>query len=269
MSRKKWTNEKLFYRILNNKSDHTYNENIRELRGRGGKDIFKKSVALLHAESAEERCIGANILSQLGKPPRVYAKRIIKLFCVALKNETDAHVINAILFGIGHNNNHLTQKQTDFICSFRHSTDLKVRQALVFALQGLIYPSAIDTMIMFSRDKNNWIRNWATFGLGSNLFHDTEEIRVALWERVSDKYIYVRKEAIFGLAQLKDPGIKQILKDELKKMDTHSSIILEAIEVFEDKDFIPLLEQQIMDNKKSMTVNEDWLVNSLNKLTTS
>ena len=33
-----------------------------------------------------------------------------------------------------------------------------------------------------------------------------------------------------------------------------------------DKDFIPLLEKKIIENKKSKKVNEDWLLETINKL---
>lgn len=117
--------------------------------------------------------------------------------------------------------------------------------------------NAIKTLIELSNDGDSDIRNWATFGIGTQLDNDSEEIRIALWNRVSDKDQITRLEAISGLTKRKDKKIKDVLKTELEKVDENGSLILESIEVLNDKDFIPLLEKKIIENKKSKRVNED------------
>ena len=73
-------------------------------------------------------------------------------------------------------------------------------------------------------------------------------------------------KAIAGLSKRKDVRVKDILRKELKKINKHGSLILESIEDYEDKDFIPLLEQQIQTNKKTNQVSEEWLLACLEKL---
>ena len=59
--------------------------------------------------------------------------------------------------------------------------------------------------------------------------------------------------------------IKEVLKTELENIDENGSLILESIELFNDKDFIPLLGKKIIENKKSKKVNEDWLLETIDK----
>ena len=55
-------------------------------------------------------------------------------------------------------------------------------------------------------------------------------------------------------------------KNVLENIDENSSMILESIALLKDKDFIPLLEKKILENKKSKEVNEDWLMETIKQL---
>lgn len=266
MTRINWTNEKLFTRLLKNKSDEAHWNNIRELRSRASNDIFEKACELIKSEKTKERIIGAEILSQFGLPPRPLIKPILKLFFETLKKERDSKVISTIFYGIGHNSEHITKRDIEFICKFKSSRNIEVQHALVFALGGLDNQIAIDTLIGFTTSKQSLIRNWATFGIGAQSDKDNSIIREVLWNRISDKNRQTRQEAIFGLAKRKDLRVKDVLKRELEVIDNHGSYILEAIEIFGDKDFIDLLKNKIASNKKIKSINQDWLKDSLAKL---
>ena len=266
MPRKTWPTEKLFHRLLNNKSSRMHWENVSALRSRGSKEVFDKCVELLQSSNAKERRLAVEILSQLGLPPRPFIKETLKLFFETLKTETNADVISSILYGLGHNNEHLTAKETKFICSFKDSKNLEVKQGLVFALGGIEHKIAIETLIGFTSDKNNYIRNWSTFGLGSQTTQDTPAIREALWNRINDKHKETRHEAILGLAIRKDERIKEIIKRELIAIDDHCSLLLEAIEELNDKEFIEILKEKIISNQQEEKVNPEWLQDTIDKL---
>jgi hypothetical protein len=266
MSRKDWTEEKLFTRLLNNKSDKTHWKNIHELRSRGSEEVFIKSVELINSEVVKERIIGAEILSQLGLPPRAFIKQTFEIFFEVLKTETNPLVVSTMLYGIGHNSEHLEKREIDFICTFKDSKDIEIKQALVFALGGIDDDIAIETLIDFTKDKYNSIRDWATFGIGAQSNRDDLKIREALWDRVNDKHVKTRREAIYGLARRKDKRIKEILKKELETIDDQGSYTLEAIEEFQDKDFIELLKKKIISNETDKKINPEWLKNCIGKL---
>ena len=152
------------------------------------------------------------------------------------------------------------------MCAYKSDKSLEVRQGLVFALGGLDNDLAIDTLITLTNDKNTWVRNWATFGIGSQSDKDNPIIRQALWYKMNDKDVNVRHEAIFGLAKRKDIRVKEFLKKELDIIDHHCSLILEAIELYQDKEFILIMEQILASENIGNRVNPDWIRASISKL---
>ncbi|MFK7807412.1 MAG: HEAT repeat domain-containing protein [Saprospiraceae bacterium] len=260
-----YTTEKIFTRLLTNKSSSNWWNYVSELRKRATEGIFKKSLSLANSNVITEKEIGLTVLAQFGYP-RVHKKEILKFFFKLLERERDRRILSPILYGIGHSNEKLTIKQINILCTFKTHKSTTVRHALVFALCTLENAKAIDALIYLSNDKDSDVRDWATFGLGTQIEIDNEKIRTALWDRVSDKDEGPRFEAISGLAQRRDYRIKNILTEELERIDEHGSLILEAIEQLEDKTFITLLEKKIIENRKTRTINEEWLLKTLEKL---
>ncbi len=260
-----YKNEKIFERLLTNKSKENYWKYIHELRKRKTDEIFEESVLLTKSKSVKEKIIGIDILSQFGFPRR-YKKEILTLFFELLQSEIDKRVLKSILYGIGHNNEKLTLKQIELLCSFRNHKSVYIRHSLVFALCTIENDIAIDTLIKLSNDRDSDIRDWSTFAIGSQIDTDNEKIRTALWNRISDKDEGAKFEAISGLAQRKDSRIKDVLKKELDNLDEYCSLILESIVYLKDKSFIPILEKKIIENQETKKVNQDWLLETLNTL---
>ena len=75
MSRKNWSSEKIYERLLANKSKKTYWDNISELRSRPNKEVYERAYSLTNSNSKKEIIIGIHILSQLGFDPRFFKKR--------------------------------------------------------------------------------------------------------------------------------------------------------------------------------------------------
>lgn len=268
MSRKNWTDEKLFFRILNNKSDKTYWDNIRELRSRTNANIFNACVKLIKSSKPKDRIIGIDILAQLGLTPRPFFKESRKLFFDILKKEKDPKALLSVLYAIGHNNEKLKSNEIALLVSFKDNVDEGVREGLVSALLSVDNKLAIDTLIHLTTDKVSHIRDWATFGIGTQIERDNKLIRQALWSRVHDKHQDTRFEAIVGLAKRKDKRIKEIIEKELLT-ENYGSLLFEAIEELNDKGFIPLLKKHLGKAKKSDNNNPEWvkkLTNCINRL---
>ncbi len=266
MKRKDWTDEKLFERLLTNRSKKTYWENIRELRKRPNEYVFDRAFELIETKKEKEIIIGINILAQLGYNPRYKQIETVKICFGLLEKEQNPNVIEAILLAISHNNKILKKEQILSLSEFKIHRFSIIRFALVHALSGLKQQAAIETIIELSNDKDQDIRDWAVFALGSQIDTNNEIITNILWERTSDSSDLVRLEAIAGLAKRKDKRVKEILIRELQNIDEHGSIILESINDFNDYDFIDLLEKQLEVNKRTKQVNEDWLIETLGKL---
>jgi hypothetical protein len=258
MSRKNWTDEKLFFRLVNNKSDKTYWENIRELRSRANPNIFNTCVKLIKSSRPQERIIGIDILAQLGLTPRPFFKESRKLFFGILKKEKDPKALLSVLYAIGHNNEKLKSDEIALLASSKDNADEGVREGLVSALLSVDNKLAIDTLIQLTTDKVSHIRDWATFGIGAQIERDNKFIREALWLRVDDKDRFTKFEAIFGLAKRKDIRVKEKIIRELLQWK-YEPLLFEAIGELKDKDFLPLLKQNLTKAQKDKKNNLDWI----------
>ncbi|MNK92940.1 putative lyase [compost metagenome] len=255
----------IFRRLLNNKSKTNYWRYIMELRKRKSAEIYNRAIELTKSSDKKEKIIGINILAQFGNP-RIHKNQTLKIYFNLLKEEDDIYVVSSILYAIGHNNEKLTENQIEFICHYDSSKSSTVRHSLTFAVSGIENKNAIHTMIKLSKDRDPEVRDWATFAIAALISNDNDAIREALWERVMDSDKKIQNEAIFGLATRKDARIKEVLKKELETVDFNSSYTLEAIEVFNDKEFITLLEDKIIKNKIEQVIPEDWLISTLDHL---
>ena len=268
MGRKDWTDEKLFKRLLTNKTKKTYWQNISELRSRPNQYVFDRAIELIETNNDNEIIIGVDIIAQLGFKPRFKQKELIDICFDLLSREQTPKVLETILFAISHNNNILNEDHILTLIDLKTHRYCIVRYALVRALSGLEEKNAIETVIELSTDKDPEIRDFATFSIGTLIEINNDRIIEVLWERINDSHEMVRFEAIAGLVKRQDKKVKDVLKEELKNITDNGSIILESIEEFDDPEFIELLEEQIILNRVNRQVNEKWLIDTLNKLKT-
>ena len=257
MSKEKWTSEKLFSRLQNNKSQKNYWDYISILRQRTTKEVFEKSVQFAQSKNPKEKIIGIDVLSQLGILPRPFLKQTIKLFFELLKDEKNPKVLRSLLFAIGHNNENLTSKQIGKLAEFTTTKNPLIKEGLVSSLLMINHPKAIESLITLSSDKISHIRDWATFGLGTQIDEDNLEIRNALWKRVKDKHQETKLEAILGLAKRKDDGIKPIIVQELLNGE-YGIVLFEAIEEIGDKENLKVLKAYYKSEKSNKKIPKDW-----------
>ncbi|MBD8389500.1 hypothetical protein [Dysgonomonas sp. BGC7] len=260
MGRKSWSNEKLLSRLITNRSDKTYWLNIAELRIRATPAFFEQCILLTESNIPKKRMIGVDILSQLRDSVSIkpYSKKVLIHFLNLLKVEKDLSVIKSILYGIGHNNDNLVSNEDiEYLTNYWLNKNSCVREGVVLALLGIDNPIAIDTLIKLSEDRYSNIRNWATFGLGSQIERDTPEIRHALFLRIYDKHQETKYEAILGLAKRKDSNIKNVIEQEILSQ-SYGTLLLEAVEKLQDVVFLPLLEDTLKRYRNQLNVNNQW-----------
>lgn len=264
MSRiKNYTDEQLFYRLLHNKTRRSDWSYIRELRSRTTRSVYERAIALTFTTDQRAILAGINIMAQFGHPRRFQSRTMNRFFQV-LKNTEDWYIVSTILVSISHNRELLTTDRVQFLSRYRKSRSVEIRSGLQYALSGCIEALAIEILIQLSSDKVAHIRDWATFALGSQTELDNDAIRQALWERTTDAYVAARQEGILGLALRKDERVKPLLVEALSNIDDHGSRILEAIEAFNDPDFIALLEQKAAQD--DTRVPKDWLFSTLDSM---
>jgi nucleoid DNA-binding protein len=258
MSRKNWASDKIFFRLLNNKSDKTYFENIRELRRRPDQEVFEKSYGLAMSGNDKEKEIGIDVLAQLGATPRPFYKPSVKLYFELLPTLTNPGVLYALLYAVSHNNEKLHSTQIAAISLFKNHADTNIRQAVVASLLGVDNTAAINILIELSNDKVISIRNWATFGLGSQIKRKGRNITAALWNRTGEKHQETRFEAIVGLAVRKDTRTKDLIKRELAAGE-FGTLLFSAIEELGDIEFLPILKKLYKKSKVDDSISVHWL----------
>lgn len=257
MSRKNWTDDKLILRLFNNKSNKSRWDNINELRKRPSEELYLKCVELTTSKDPKIRIIGIDILAQMGVTPRPFLKQTLKLYFDLLNIENDPEVLMSLLYSIGHNNDHLNKTQIEKLCTFSDSDNNLVKEGLVSALGFINELNSINVLIKLSTDKLSYIRDWATFYIGQSE-RNNKAIREALWARINDKHQTTRFEAIVGLAKRKDIRITEIIKKELIDGE-YGTLLFEAIIETRDKQFLPLLRQNLKSIEGDNSINNKWL----------
>lgn len=258
MGRENWTSEKIFERLVNNKSEKTYWNNISELRKRANDKVYNKACEFAKSQIDKKKIIGIDVLAQLGFDPRFRQNETIKLYFELLKKKQNDDVLFSLFFGISHNNEKLTNNQVLQLIKFKNSKNNDIRYSLVSAISGVDNPKAIETLIELSEDKFSSIRNWATFGIGTLSEENNDSIINALWERTKDKHQETKLEAIVGLANRKQVAVKDQIIEELKSGE-YGTLLFDAIETLNDKEFIPHLENNLKSVKNDSGIKEEWI----------
>lgn len=73
----------------------------------------------------------------------------------------------------------------------------------------------MNGLIALSKDTNFDVKNWATFGLGSQCDVDNDRLRQALIDRTEDSEQEIRGEALIGRARRKDDRVINKIENEL------------------------------------------------------
>jgi HEAT repeat protein len=211
---------------------------IHELRGRGSKVEFNAAKHLVKSDDTVDREIGADILGQLDWPEKKFHDDCV-LILIELLKDNEPDVIASAAFSLGHRND--LRAVTNLIKLVGHDSAW-VRYGVAFGLIGLEDETAVDALILLSRDSDFDVRNWATFGLGSLCEIDTPELRNALFERITDDEHEIRGEALVGLATRKDIKVFDAVMRELEG-EFYGNWAVQAAGLLESPDFINVLEK--------------------------
>jgi HEAT repeat protein len=186
--------------LLLNSDDDSYWDLLWTLHRRDSLELLNRAGELCQSPETAKRRLGADILGQLGAPDRKFPKQCLATLLGVLKEEKNADVLEAILIALGH----LGEPEAiEHALQFRVHPDPGVRHGVVFALLGHEDERAVEGLIALSQDEDAHNRDWATFGLGTQIDWDTPAIRAALLERLDDVDFDTRCEAINGLARRK------------------------------------------------------------------
>jgi hypothetical protein len=211
---------------------------IRELHRRGGEEIRDAAIEWCAAPEPLIRCLGADVLGQLGpshEDPRVHASEPV---LIAMLQDNDESVLACALVALAHLD---AGDSAAFAAHTGHRSD-EVREAVAFGLAKRDDPDALRALVTLSADPDSEVRNWATFGLGTHASAETPEVREALAARLADDDDEVRGEAMRGLAARGDVRAVSAILDELEQEEV-IDLAIEAAALLPDKRFLPALEE--------------------------
>ena len=183
---------------------------------------------LLGSDDPDRREIGVHMIGVAAEIEGGLRERALPPLRRVLAQDTDAGPISAAIVKLAHVDD---VDSHDAIVAFASHPDELVRHAVASALPsvGLDEP-ALAALRALSRDPDEDVRNWATFGLGRQYEGDDPESRAALFARVEDPHDDTRTEAIWGLAFRHDERVRPHLLRELAEPDA-CDLIREAAEL--------------------------------------
>lgn len=216
---------------------------------RGGEEEFQLGKTYLNSDDSLDRGVGADILGQLGWRDKTFLDLSVSLLISALQDKVD-NVVYCDCIALGHR---CDEKAIAHVIKFAQSPSTEIRNGVVFALLGQESAEAIDVMLLLSCDEDIDTRNWAMFGLGTQIASDSPDIRQALLKGTSDKDSEIRGEALVGLANRNDSSIVQLIINEWETVEEVSILSIEAAEIVASS----RLYSTLTELEKTLDLDED------------
>lgn len=232
------TTEELIQLALTATDEDTRWDLVSLLRKRGGQTEFDAAMQLCQSDDPRRRELGADILSQLKSDQNDFHTESVQLL-LTLLNDTSEDVLYAAIMGLGHRGDDTT---VPALCAFADHPCPDIRFAVAFALGGFENELAVNALICLTSDVDRDTRDWATFGLGSQIANDTPELRAALLLRTDDEDHEIRGEALVGLAIRRDERALALVQRELDQ-EYIGVLALEACEHLGDPVLLPRLRE--------------------------
>ncbi len=184
-------------------------EIIRELSiERATRSIFERALQLAASKTPSECLVGIDVLNDFGPDANFpWRDETTAVLVGGLENAADDVVCSALSalgkFG--------PTAAVDAVCDLAgchdDQTRLFVAQALPSFIRRLAHGGsdrALEALVRLTTDGVAVVRDWATFGLGSQTDVDTPQARVALAARLDDLDANTRDEALAALARRHD-----------------------------------------------------------------
>jgi HEAT repeat protein len=211
---------------------------VYELHDRATREVFTAAAAWCRAPDVALRNLGVDILAELGMEADFPFARESEPVLLTLLDDPAATVVAGAARALGS----LGADDTAGLCRIAGHPVAEVRVALARSLCELCGPGVMPTLLALSRDAEVEVRRLAASGLTGLDREDTEEIRLALVERLRDEDAETREEAIFGLAMLDDDRVDEALRAAKEEPDTSELIEMAAmhLECRRDPDAKPL-----------------------------
>ena len=215
---------------------------VTDFHRRADRSAFEAAFALARVEDLRERMIGLDVLGQFGSPGRPFLEETLPVVIEAC-DDWRPGVVQSAVVALGHL---ADPRGLDAALRQAAHDDEDVRQAVAFTLPSVTgdvaSPEAVAALVRLSSDRSDFVRDWATFGLGLEWAGDSEQIRRALLDRVGDPDPEIAGEAFLGLARRGDRRMLAALCAALEDSDP-AYILIEAAAELAAPELLPALRR--------------------------
>lgn len=186
---------------------------IRRLCDRPTREVVEAAGRCCQSPDRRLRLVGTDVLADLVDRDDRPDATAFDAILMPLLQDADPGVIGAAIDAI------VTLDAGDnlAIAALAGHPDRGVRVAVASCLATFEDPDTSDALIALSRDTDPEVRRHAVNGLGAGPEPDSEAIRLALFERVTDPDRETAEEAIWGLVIRGDPRGEIALDDALAR----------------------------------------------------
>ena len=221
----------------------TYWGYVSHLQKRGTPAVFERAAVLCSATDAPSRRLGLDILPQLGvEVGRPFTEQALPI-ATRLASDPDASVRVSALSALGHQ---WDPRALPTLLEHQFDSDPNVRWTVAQAIPSVLSSppevEAVAALLALMRDTDSDVRDWATFGVGSLLEVDGDDIREALRERLDDPDGDTAGEALVGLARRRELGIVERVRGLLAD-STVGNLTVEAAGELADPRLLPELNR--------------------------
>jgi hypothetical protein len=258
------TVDELFALARSAENDEAYWDAVSALHARGEQRTFDLASVLCDSFAAGERCLGADVLGQLGAAPGAspaeseFASASGGVLLALLANEEEEPaVLSSAAVGLGHLRD---ERAIEPLAALASHLSPHLRASVVHGLMGHDDDRAVSALVLLSADSEDAVRDWATFALGVQIDRDTAEVRDALAARLADENEDARAEAIRGLARRRD---ERALPAALEAAEAHGggANVEEALVLLGastgDPRLLPHLERLAADPEAASTYGDE------------
>jgi HEAT repeat protein len=208
-------------------------EAVGTLRRLGSREVYDQAAEWCHSDNSLKRARGTDVLAQLGRtvehPSNNFPDECFLIVSTLIQAEKDPLPLLPAVHALGHIGN---PQAIPLVIAHRLHPNADIRFAVACALGNFANdPLSVGPLLTLMQDADEDVRDWATFGLGVQGDLDSDEIREALHQRLTDPFRNVREEALAGLSKRKDQRALPTLISALQESET-SDAVVEAAEEF-------------------------------------
>lgn len=221
--------------------DHEYWTLVQRLQELGSSATYGAALLLCKSDDHARRRLACHLLGRMTWNRPEERDEALAVLEDRAFSESHVQVLQAALIALGQLGD---PRGLDAVIVRAEHPSPDVRLAVASSLPSLVgdppRPKALEVLRALMNDPVVAVRDWATFGLGSQLDIDDDPTRAALIERLTDRDPVTNGEALVGLARRHDRRALDAVLEHLRHF-LIGSYVVDAAHELADPRALPLL----------------------------